>query len=777
MLKLDSRSAQSTIAPTRPNKASTPTQRTESTTATAKLTAQTTSTTLLPPSSTSPSTPNSGTGPMPPVTRNQATWERVLLMPELAFALQCFLDRSHLADASRVCQTWHHVWTPFLWKHLSLPRPRPRPLAPFSSNSSSASSKSTKTTALSQRRHSYRTSISDNSDNNHEEFAYTLSPACLATFGHLVMRLDASWLTIPELLRISTYCLQLRALKLSDCPLPTKTLSTLLQSLKRLSRLSLDIPLHDYSADEAQGDDDEGAAEAEHRDEDERTRGRIFHRDELGENEIMKAVEIYASSETLEYLELTFQSSVRISVKAICSLLKHQRSLRTFKLVDADIEDPQASRRRGPKMKKKKDKGDHRKQGGRRGDRSHQGNNSSGEASSVAIASSGTGTMVTGSSSASSMASPGSSSPSLPPSPSPSPSLCPSISDYDDSGDGGTESPPPEGKETKTTFGLHFFSISSSHASDSSLTHILERCPKLRALHLHSCDTITDQSLQSVVQHCPQLESISLSSCKGLTTQGLNQFFSAKGGKAVDPLASVSAGAVAGSPLVHVHLCDLAALHDETLEILAVCHGGSLLKLAIYFCAFVTDRGVIALLTTCSQLRVFGLQAYGMTPAIFEKPWASSRTIEQLDLQGVFKKVILDPTGAAAANNFSAVAMWRDHQARIDGFEITKARLVTLDRLKNLRLAAGGIGKEVLSGFSNPHQRIEVLHLYGLQSTQVDTLPWTAIRTCYPYLRQVYCGVIGVIRKSIRDELVRLNVELLASSSIPDLAFENNFDD
>ncbi|KAG0061997.1 hypothetical protein BGZ89_011008 [Linnemannia elongata] len=548
------------------------------------------------------------------------------------------------------------------------------------------------------------------------------------------MRLDASWLTIPELLRISTYCLQLRALKLSDCPLPTKALSTLLQSLKRLSRLSLDIPLHDYSADEAQGDDDEGAAEAEHRDEDERTRGRIFHRDELGENEIMKAVEIYASSETLEYLELTFQSSVRISVKAICSLLRHQRSLRTFKLVDADIEDPQASRRRGPKMKKKKDKGDHRKQGGRRGDRSHQGNNSSGEASSAAAASSGTATMVTGSSAASSMASLGSSSPSLPPSPSPSPSLCPSISDYDDSGDGGTESPPPEGKETKTTFGLHFFSISSSHASDSSLTHILERCPKLRALHLHSCDTITDQSLQSVVQHCPQLESISLSSCKGLTTQGLNQFFSAKGGKAVEPLASVSAGAVAGSPLVHVHLCDLAALHDETLEILAVCHGGSLLKLAIYFCAFVTDRGVIALLTTCSQLRVFGLQAYGMTPAIFEKPW-------------------------------------------IDGFEITKARLVTLDRLKNLRLAAGGIGKEVLSGFSNPHQRIEVLHLYGLQSTQVDTLPWTAIRTCYPYLRQVYCGVIGVIRKSIRDELVRLNVELLASSSIPDLAFENNFDD
>ncbi|KAF9137702.1 hypothetical protein BGX30_009981 [Mortierella sp. GBA39] len=615
------------------------------------------------------------------------------------------------------------------------------------------------------------TFTADNSNNGHEEFAYTLSPACLERFGHFVVRLDATWLTTSELLRISTYCLQLRALKLSDCPLPTKALSTLLQSLKRLSRLSLDIPLHDYSADEMQGDDDEGAAkaaaaEAEHRDEDERTRGRIFHRDELGENEIMKAVEIYASTETLEYLELTFQSSVRISVEAICSLLRHQRNLRTLKLVDADLEDPRASRRRGSKMKKKKTKDDHRKQGGRRGDRGNRGHSSSGEASSAATVSSGATTLVAGPSAAPSTASPGSSSP--------SPSL--SISDYD-SADGGAESPPPEGKETETSFGLHFFSISSSHTSDSSLTHILERCPQLRALHLHSCDTITDQSLQSVVQHCPQLESISLSSCRGLTTQGLNQFFSAKGNKAVIPRALAAAGAVAGSPLVHVHLCDLTALHDDTLEIMAECHGRSLQKLAIYFCASVTDRGVVALLTTCSRLRVFGLQAYGMTPAIFEKPWASSKTMEQLDLQGVFKKVILGPAGEAAANNFSITARWQDLQARIDGFAITKARLVTLDRLKNLRLAAGGIGKEVLSGFSNPRQRIEVLHLYGLQSTQVDTLPWTAIRTCYPHLKQVYCGVIGIIRKSIRDELTRLNVELLASSSIPDLAFENNFDD
>lgn len=674
-------------------------------------------------------------------------------MPELAYALQCFLDPPHLVDASCVCHTWHQVWTPFLWKHLFLPRSRP--FIPYSS--SSRSSTTSKTTAVSQRQHSHETLKNDN--NNDQEFAYTLSPACLAPFGQLIMRLDATWLTIPELLRISCYCLQLRALKLSDCPLPAKALSTLLQSLTRLSRLSLDIPLHDYSADEE--GDDEGAAAAvatkaaEHRDEDEGTRGRIFHRDELGENEIMKAIEIYASSDTLEYLELTFQSSVRISVKAICSLLRHQRSLRTFKMVDADIEELPHPRRTS-RMKKKKAKDDHRvKKEGQRSNNRGDNSNNNGEASS-AVATSSLGMVTSGTGSTISLAA--SSGTSGPPTP--------TISDFDSSGDGDTESPL-EWKEIES-FGLYFLSISSSHTSDSSLSHILERCPQLRALHLHSCDTITDQSLQAVVQYCPQLESISLSSCKGCTTQGLNQFFREK-----------VVAAVGSSPLVHVHLCDLAALHDETLEILAAHHGHSLLKLAIYFCPVVTDRGIEAILTTCSQLRVFGLQVYGMTTAIFEKPWACSKTIEQLDLQGVFKKVILDPTSSIAAttNNFSAMAVWQDRQARIDGFAITKARLKTLDRLKNLRLAAGGIGKEVLGGFETPSQRIEVLHLYGLQSTQADTLPWAAIKTCYPYLRQVYCGVIEVIRKSIREELTRLNVELLASSSIPDLAFENTFDD
>ncbi|KAF9359575.1 hypothetical protein BGX26_012019 [Mortierella sp. AD094] len=101
---------------------------------------------------------------------------------------------------------------------------------------------------------------------------------------------------------------------------------------------------------------------------------------------------------------------------------------------------------------------------------------------------------------------------------------------------------------------------------------------------------------------------------------------------------------------------------------------------------------------------------------------------------------------------------------------------MTLSRLKNLRLAAGEIGKQVLEGFGH-QQKIEVLHLYGLQSSQVDQLPWSSIRAHYPYLKQIYCGVIGVLKQDVKDELARVNIELLTTSTIPDLAFENNFDD
>ncbi|KAF8929050.1 hypothetical protein BGZ58_009192 [Dissophora ornata] len=465
----------------------------------------------------------------------------------------------------------------------------------------------------------------------------------------------------------------------------------MLTALVGLRILKLDLPLEDFTEEEDQTIHSTAGISKE--------------------SALIKAIETCASAR-LEHLELVFQTSIRIPVEALCSLLRTHPSLHTVKLMDADIVD---SRPRVPSKKTK-----HKRKE----------NIENRALSSLSVS--------------------GSSSIAL---------SVPNSASEDE-----PESP----IQLADSFGLRFLSITSSHTSDIILRRILESCPNITALHFHSCDMITDSVLEDIVRLLPRLSSISLSSCKQFTSAGIDKFF------LTHP-----------QPLVHVHICALAGLHDGTLEILARHHGPALRKLAIYYCAFVSNKGIKALLMACSKLQVFGLQAYGMTPAIFEEPWACHQTLTQLDLQGVFKSAIEngaagsgDGTGVdnVSMSDFSATRVWRDRQARIEAFGATRLRLMTLSSLRNLRLSAGGIGKEVLEGFGL-HQRIEALHLYGLQSTDVDKLPWTAIREHYPFLKQVYCGVNGVMTKGIKDDLAQLNIELLTSSSIPDLAFENNFDD
>ncbi|KAG0366093.1 hypothetical protein BGZ54_005825 [Gamsiella multidivaricata] len=475
-------------------------------------------------------------------------------------------------------------------------------------------------------------------------------------------------LHMPELAyALQRYLEPKHLVKLAETAIPIRVLQPMLRALTRLRRLELDLPFEELVEDEKDEEDADPQPDA------------IINSSD--DSALLRTIETCASKR-LEHLELIFQRSVRMPVKALCSVLSSHSALHTVKLVDADIEDP---KKKGGKSKRNKKKKNNRTR-------------------------SGTASWLSTSGSSSSVSS------------------------------------------TSTSVSSTLTTSASSSASEG--------------------------------------EDESSSAPTPLTSTGLNNFF-----KSTHQLVA------------HVHLCDLAALHDETLEIVALRHAHSLRKLAIYFCAFVTDKGIKAVLTACHELRVLGLQAYGMTPTIFEEPWACRWTLEQLDLQGVFKMAVDSPASGDGDSNwnttmggsnsgsnsnsnsntsnissnvsmgdFSATRVWRDRQARIDAFEKTRLRLITLSNLKNLRLSAAGIGKEVLEGFGQ-HQRIEVLHLYGLQSTQVDTLPWTEIRTRYPFLRQVYCGVIGVLTKGIQDKLARLHVELLASSSIPDLAFENNFDD
>ncbi|KAF9963157.1 hypothetical protein BGZ65_005510 [Modicella reniformis] len=542
---------------------------------------------------------------------------------------------------------------------------------------------------------------------------------------------------MPRGSRPRYWCVSLLThVELSNTPIPIKVLKLMLTVLTGLKRLHLDLPLGDFIDREDEEDQDEMVVEEESPDV-------IFP----GENAFLKAIEKYASSK-LEHLQLTFQTLFRMPVEALCSLFRNHPTLHTIKLVDVDIE--KHMKKDKDKKKKKKKKNNEAKDKLR----TYNADPPRGPATKSLLSLLSSGSSTSG------------------PSLSPPPTEASSATSEDE-----TELSRMPMNQTPEHFRLTLFSITSSHSSDTSLGYILERFSYLGALHLHSCDSITDEILNGIAQHLLSLKSISLSSCKKFTPAGLDRFFSNT-----------------HQLLVHVHICDLTALHDETLEILAGRHAQSLRKLAVYFCSFVTDRGVKALLTACGELRVLGLQAYGMTTNIFEDSWACQRTLEQLDLQAVFKLFGEDTPSTANGegssnsngnNNVDSsaetwgnlqVRTWRDTMARVEAFGVTRFRLMTLLNLRNLRLSASGIGKEVLGGFGQD-QRIEVLHLYGLQSTQIDSLPWKEVKMRYPFLKQIYCATVSSMKKSIKDDLAGLNVELLASSSMPDLAFKNDFDD
>ncbi|KAF8938193.1 hypothetical protein BGZ47_008684 [Haplosporangium gracile] len=58
--------------------------------------------------------------PMPTLTQTQPTPRSPFMLPELDRLIASHLDRPTMASATRVSKQWHSIFTPFLWKRLSL---------------------------------------------------------------------------------------------------------------------------------------------------------------------------------------------------------------------------------------------------------------------------------------------------------------------------------------------------------------------------------------------------------------------------------------------------------------------------------------------------------------------------------------------------------------------------------------------------------------------------------------------------------------------------------
>ncbi|CAO3570774.1 unnamed protein product [Mortierella alpina] len=425
---------------------------------------------------------------------------------------------------------------------------------------------------------------------------------------------------------------------------------------------------------------------------------------------VLNTIERWASPH-LEYLVLRPHPSIGVLEKDMRSLLRTRTSLRTVKLYDVDVKEDVVRRqkRRSGKERRPRRKGHHNKE-------------RDADAAQQTMEGLFLGSRKTAVSSSS-----------------PSPSIGTSLSEAESVSS-------LEQQFVKDDFRLEFLYIDSS--TITTLAHLLQGCTHLRVLHLHRCDYLKDAALEAIAQHAPSMMSIALTNCRQLTAAGLGQFLKTKAGT---------------RRLEHVHFQDIPALDDDTLRILATYHGQSLRKLTIFYSFQVSDRGLQALLSVATGLKILSLQSHQMTLAVFSKPWACCSTLEFLELYGHFSR-------PQRCEDVSANPLRKP-----DPFTTLKSRIMTLSRLKELRLSATDIGKDLLEGFGET-LRIERLGLYDMEKSETFSLEWATLPMRFPHLKKLLC-VFWCQQGHFRNLLAPFNIEVCRAYKIPKLASDNDFDE
>ncbi|KAF9949873.1 hypothetical protein BGZ72_008365 [Mortierella alpina] len=197
----------------------------------------------------------------------------------------------------------------------------------------------------------------------------------------------------------------------------------------------------------------------------------------------------------------------------------------------------------------------------------------------------------------------------------------------------------------------------------------LRHAPGLRELHLHDCRNLDRSIVKSILTHTPLLETLSLNSVPNLRPECLQQLFETTEVPKSDRASGIQFSGTMGMNLMtpgstssttaettvtrtglrlkNVRLAYLRQLDDTIMETLATHQGSSLLKLSIHWCPHVTDEGILPIFRSCEKLEDLSLCLSKPTLNIFKdlsettdaagkerKLWACAQTLERLEIGG-----------------------------------------------------------------------------------------------------------------------------------------------
>ncbi|KAG0291516.1 hypothetical protein BGZ96_005111 [Linnemannia gamsii] len=204
---------------------------------------------------------------------------------------------------------------------------------------------------------------------------------------------------------------------------------------------------------------------------------------------------------------------------------------------------------------------------------------------------------------------------------------------------------------------LECLSFNSCAIPDREFEWFLRHAPQLRELNLHDCRFLNRPAVAAILQHSPLLETLSLRSVPYIDADALKQLFeviprsgvaattvsavswlhhaagshasgttatsgvNGSGGVLTSTMASSNNGGekeTMGLRLKSIRLAYLRQLNDTVMETIARYQGASLEKLSVQWCPHVTDVGILPIFMFCQRLQDLSLYLSKPTLNIFK---------------------------------------------------------------------------------------------------------------------------------------------------------------